>query len=128
MRNIKVQSLNLGILSALAGIIAPPLFWLLSNIAATLHPDYHILRQTVSELALGPYGWIQTADFFIVGILAIVFSSGLYFAVQRRQGFRAGIGILVFVGLGTFLLGFFPTEPGGTPTLATLTPHLVITG
>ena len=128
MRNIEAQSLNLGSFPALAGISALPLFWLLSNVAATLHPGYNILRQTVSELALGPYGWIQTADFFVVGVLVIVFSSGLYYGVQRRCGFRAGIGILVFVGLGTFLLGFFPTEPGVTPTLVTLSPHLVITG
>ena len=118
---------NINRLSALAGIIAPALFWLLSNIAAILYPGYNLFRQTVSQLVLGPYGWIQTVDFFIVGLLVIAFASGLCSSVQNRRGFRAGIGILFFVGFGTFLLGFFPTESQGTAATAQLTVHLGIT-
>lgn len=111
---------------ALAGIIAPILSCALSNAATILYPGYNPLRQTVSKLALGPNGWIQTINFFVVGSLIIVFVTVLRSGINKRRGFRGGIGILFFVGCGTLLLGLFPAESFGIPMISNITVHLVI--
>jgi MFS family permease len=102
------------------GVIAGPLFIVGFLIEGALKPDYDPVRHPVSSLALGPFGWTQTANFIIAGLLTLAFAVGLI----RLPGARQKIGaILVAVwGVGLLGAGAFVTDPvsgypPGTPPL-----------
>jgi Protein of unknown function (DUF998) len=40
-------------------------------------PDYDPLRLPISSLTLGPFGWTQTLNFSVVGLLTLAFAVGL---------------------------------------------------
>src|SRR5512145_1141077 len=60
-----------------AGIIGPVIFVVLDLLAAVLRPGYDLTFNTVSELAVGPLGWLQTLNFISVGVLTILLGVGL---------------------------------------------------
>jgi Protein of unknown function (DUF998) len=100
--------------------MAGPLFIVVFLIEGAVTPDYHPLRHPVSSLALGPFGWTQTANFVIAGLLTLAFAVGL----MRLPGVRLKVGaILVGVwGVGLLGAGAFVTDPvsgypPGTPPL-----------
>ena len=63
-----------------------------------------------SGLALGPYGWAQTASFVASGILLTVFAIGLHLGVTDGRGSRVGPGLLLVSGAAMALMGF-ETDP-----------------
>lgn len=103
------------------GVLAGPLFVAAFLIQGALKPGgYDVLRHPVSSLALGPYGWVQTAVFLACGLLTVAFAAGLL----RLSGVRRRIGaVLVGLwGVGLVGAGLFVTEPvsgypAGTPAL-----------
>ncbi len=101
---------------AVAGMVAPIMFWSVFTIAGLLRPGYDPLRQYVSELALGPGGWLQTANFLLMGLLLIAFAAGLHNGIP--DGPRACPALLVVAGVGFLLSGVFARDlPGSEPTL-----------
>jgi hypothetical membrane protein len=93
------------------GAAGPILFLAIATLAGLLDPGYDLRTQTVSELALGPHGWLQTANFFAFGLSIIAFAVGLYRSLRR--GWRVGTLLLMVVGVGTFASGLYPTDPKG---------------
>jgi hypothetical protein len=78
------------------------------------------MRHPVSSLALGPFGWTQTAVFLVAGLLTVAFAAGFV----RLPGVRRKVGaILIGVwGAGLAGAGAFVTDPvsgypPGTPAL-----------
>ena len=61
-----------------------------------------------SGLALGPYGWAQSLNFAVSGLLLIVFALGLHAEVD--DGSRVGPALLTLSGFGMALLAF-ETDP-----------------
>jgi hypothetical protein len=61
-----------------------------------------------SGLALGPYGWAQSLNFAVSGLLLIVFALGLHGEVA--DGSWAGPALLALSGFGMALLAF-ETDP-----------------
>jgi hypothetical protein len=98
-----------------AGITGPILFGGVFLIEGWLRPGYDPLGQTVSELALGPRGFIQIANFLVFGVLYATF------ALALRRDFRArglspwGPSMLVGIGAALFLSGVFVADPSVTP-------------
>jgi hypothetical protein len=74
------------------GVIAGPLFIVGFLIEGALTPDYDPLRHPVSSLALGPFGWTQTANFMIAGLLTLAFAIGLIRLPGARQENRGDLG------------------------------------
>ena len=58
---------------AVVATAGPPLFAALTILAALVKPGYDTAEQTVSDLAVGEYGWIQTANFLILGAAMLAF-------------------------------------------------------
>ena len=108
----------------LAGILGPAIFLLCSTIPATLQPGYNAIKNTISSLVWTPYGWMQTLGFCALGLLLMVFSTGLYKGIEKRCGLKAGATALFLVGAGVLLVGVFPTNPGLDPTLHGSIHHL----
>jgi hypothetical protein len=89
------------------GVAAPAVF-VASFLVQGVRPEYEPLSQFVSELAIGPYGWVQTVTFVVTGLGYVCF--GLL--LRRGEGAsRFGAASLVLVGFGLFASAFFVTDP-----------------
>ena len=109
---------------ALAGIIGPIWFTTLVIIQGVLLADYSHVRLPISALAAWPTGWIQNINFFVFGILTMVYAFGLHRGVQRTRQGSTGFALLLVSGLGILLAGVFPFRMvDGVPTENA--PHVV---
>jgi hypothetical protein len=83
---------------------------------AARHDGYQPLRHPVSSLALGPRGWIQTANFAVTGVLCLAGAAGLRLAGNHRVDSRTGPVMVAAAGAGLIGAGAFRTDPvGGYP-------------
>jgi hypothetical protein len=104
----------------LGGAIAGPLFVIAFLVEGAVKPDYDPMRHPVSSLALGPFGWTQTAVFLVAGLLTVAFAAGL----ARLPGARRKVGAILIgvwgaglAGAGAFVTDPVSGSPPGTPAL-----------
>src|SRR5215207_2384970 len=107
-------------MAAVAGMLGPPLFGTVLVVLTVVQYDFMlgIGWQPVgdpagawpSALALGPYGWLQTANFVVSGLLLMVFAVGLDIGVMGGRGSRGGPVLLFVAGMAMALMGF-ETDP-----------------
>ncbi|MEV5967814.1 DUF998 domain-containing protein [Kribbella sp. NPDC051952] len=104
------------------GLVAGPLFILVFLLEGAFKGSgYDALRHPVSSLELGANGWIQVANFLVVGLLTIAFAVGLW-----RSRLRAGAVLIGVWGVGLLGAGVFVTDPVsgfpvGTPPISDYT-------
>ena len=91
----------------LAGVIAAVVFVAVLLVEGALRPGYNPIYHTGSELELGERGWIQRANFFVMGAGVIVFAVG----VQRSLNTTSGAVLLALFGLGLIVAGMFAPDP-----------------
>ena len=96
-----------------AGILAPLIFVAGVLVAEHLHAGYDPLQQGISDLALGPGGWLQTLTFLLTGLLLSAFALGLRTAQAASVAARCAVALLLLSGGGLLLLGLFPRDPAG---------------
>ncbi|WP_194819162.1 DUF998 domain-containing protein [Nocardia sp. XZ_19_385] len=95
----------------ICGAIAGPLFLAAVALEGATRADYDPVRHPISSLALGPYGWTQTATFLVSGILSLAYAVGLRAALTPGRG-RLWAPILVAAwGIGLVGSGVFVTDP-----------------
>jgi hypothetical protein len=100
-------------ISLLCGAIAGPFFVATLLIEGAFRRGYHPMRQPGSALAIGPRGWVQRANFFITGALAIAYASGLS-AALRPYGGSFWVPMLVGgIAVGLTGAGVFTTDVTG---------------
>jgi hypothetical membrane protein len=110
------------------GVVAGPLFTLAWIVAGALTPDYDPLRHQISMLVLGEFGWLQTASFFVSGLLILGFGIGLRRAARSSRMFWGPL-LIALAGIGLIGAGIFATDPAlgfppGTPIIPTeVTTH-----
>ena len=98
------------------GLWAGPVFTAVFLAEGTAREDYRQLRHPVSSLALGPRGWVQTANFAVTGGLCLAGAAGLRLAGGRLAGGRTGPALVAAAGAGLIGAAAFPTDPvGGYP-------------
>ncbi len=102
-------------LAAWAGLLGPMLFVALFTLEGWLRPGYDPRSMYVSELALGPRGWLQTANFLVYGALLLVFAYGVAAEFPKGEASRAGPLLLAILGLSLIASAFFVMDPAGTP-------------
>jgi hypothetical membrane protein len=97
------------------GAIGAALFVVVFLVDGSVHAGYDPIRDTVSELAIGPGGWIQVASFIVTGLLMIAFATTLRQALDSTW---AAILIGLY-GAGLVVSGVFVTDPvpSSTPTV-----------
>ena len=112
------RRLNIHSALALAGILGP-LMLAAGDLSAALNtPNYSLVRNSISSLALTSIGWLQTIGFLALGLLVEIFTAGLLFNIKRFRWFHLGITVFVFFGFGMLLIGAFNTDPvGGAHTI-----------
>jgi hypothetical membrane protein len=87
------------------------LFVLVFLIDGQVHPGYDPIRDTVSELALGPWGWVQEASFVVTGLLMIAFAVGLAWTLRSGRAYIWTPRLIAAYGIGLVLSGIFRTDP-----------------
>ncbi len=106
------------------------LYVVLDAIAQVLPPHYSPIRQAESDLAVGPYGFIMTANFVNRGLLSLLFLFALARTLAAEgvspREFRAGTVALGIWAVGAFLLAAFPTDVPSTPVSWHGAIHLVV--
>jgi hypothetical protein len=109
------------------GIVA---YVLLDLIAQLLPPHYSPITQAESDLAVGPYGGIMTANFVLRGAVTLLFLYALARTLAAEGGswrtYRRGYAAFLVWGVGAFLLAAFPTDVPSTPISWHGAIHLVV--
>jgi hypothetical membrane protein len=93
------------------GVIGPVTFVVLDLIASALRPGYDLTFDTISQLAVGPLGWLQTLNFVFIGISTILMGVGLT-GKARVQG-----GLFILWGIGFLLIALLPMDPANHHSL-----------
>lgn len=77
-----------------------------------LRSGYSIVRDPVSSLSIGRYGWIQMISFCMTGTLFLLFAYGVWrwLQISSRKSFW-GPFLLALAGIGLIGAGFFTTDP-----------------
>jgi hypothetical protein len=102
-------------LSVWAGILAPIIFVSVFLLKGALRNGYDPISMYISELSLGDRGWIQIANFMLLGFLLFLFTIGLSKEFQTGKASQWGIiGFYIISGL-FFISGLFIMDPAGTP-------------
>jgi hypothetical protein len=101
------------------GLVAGPAFVTAFLIEGGVRVGYRPLRHPVSSLALGPRGWIQTANFALTGALFLAAAAGLSRTGDPAAGRRPVPALVGAAGAGLIGAAIFPTDPvSGYPPAA----------
>jgi uncharacterized protein DUF998 len=102
---------------ALGGIVGPVLFNAVVVVEEILQRSfllsigYDPLKTSfASANALGPYGWMQTTNFIVIGLLIVGFAFGLHRGVGAGRGSIAGPLCIGLFGAGAILAGLGATD------------------
>ena len=119
------------------GVIAGPVYVGVSLAQAVTRDGFDLGRHSWSQLAVGDWGWIQTANLVATGLMSLAFSVALRRTLVGGRGGRSVPVLVAVFGLGVLLAGVFPADPAGgypvgmaTPTTPTLHGmlHLMTSG
>lgn len=91
------------------GVVAGPFYLALGLAQAFLREGFDLARHPLSALALGPGGWVQTANFVVTGLMVVAAAIG--FARVLRPQSRAAAWFLGLFGVGMILAAVFPADP-----------------
>ena len=99
------------------GVVAGPLFMLVSLTQALTREGFDLTRHAGSLLANGDLGWIQVTIFVVTGMMLIAGAAGIRRALG---GGRWGPRLLAIYGVGLIGAGLFTADPtfgfpAGTP-------------
>lgn len=116
-------------LSAVAGIAVPVIFLTTVALLTWFKYDYMVgLGWSLTEehaadisypsgLALGPFGWVQSANFLLAGLLALVLLAGLRSQFSGRWSGRLATILLSIFGVAGLLNAIPMSMPGDGPTV-----------
>jgi hypothetical membrane protein len=127
-----VPSFRFGIgsirLLAVIGAIGSACFLTSTVVANILQPTFDPGESFVSDLALGPVGYLMTTSFWLHGVAIFALAIGLNRGVTRTPSHRIAVSLLAVGAVGVVLLGFFPTDPGLHPHTVSGRLHIAIAG
>ncbi|MDQ0819387.1 hypothetical protein QFZ79_001682 [Arthrobacter sp. V4I6] len=107
-------------------MIGSVLFVAAFTIPTWLYPGYSWAAMFVSELSLGPHGWIQVLNFVLTGAFMLVFGDGLRPHFSAGAASRAGPALVQCMGASLMLSGPFTTDP--SVMVGQITAHGVVHG
>jgi hypothetical protein len=104
-----------------AGVIAAPLWAVVSLAQAATREGYDITRHPLSVLSNGSLGWLQITDFLVAGLLTVAGAIGLRRALHGTPGGIWAPRLVLVNGLGMIAAGLFVMDPAdgfpaGTPS------------
>ena len=102
------------------GIIAGPMYVLISLAQAVTRDGFDLVRHEWSLLANGPFGWIQSANLVLSGAMIIAAAVGLRRSLGTGPGSMWGPRLIGGYGMSLIAAGVFRADPAlgfpvGTP-------------
>ena len=95
----------------LAGVMAGPIFVTTAVVQILTRDGYDLARHPLSLLANGSYGWVQSANFVLAGLLSLVFAYAVVPHLRGGRGAVAGPVLLAVYGAGLIIGGVFKADP-----------------
>jgi hypothetical protein len=95
------------------GAVAGPLFVAAVLAQALTRPGFSLTHDAASLLDDGPWGWVQSANFIITGLLFAASAAGLRRALPDGRGSRWAPRLLTITGAGLIGGGIFHPDPSG---------------
>ena len=106
---------NKPVLAGWAGMIGSALFVTVFTVEGWLRPGYDWLSTFISELSIGPRGWIQIVNFIILGTLFLIFTWGVRAEFQEGKASKWGPILLAIIGFSFLVSGPLVTDVASTP-------------
>lgn len=102
------------------GVVAGPLYVVLGILQMLIHPEFDPTRNDLSQMSIGPLGWIQIANFIVTGLMVVAGAAGMRRILLGQRGGTWGPLLIGIYGLGLIGAGFFSADPArgyppGTP-------------
>jgi hypothetical protein len=102
------------------GLLAGPVLLGVGLAQVFTRDGFDLDRHALSQLALGPWGFVQIAAFLVTGVLVIAAARGLRGAPGPGGGMTWGPRLLAGFGAGMLIAGVFVADPAygfpvGTP-------------
>jgi Protein of unknown function (DUF998) len=94
------------------GIVAGPLFLVVTLVQAYTRRGFDLARHPISLLSLGDLGWLQITNFVVAGILYLACAIGLRRALDPGRGATWGPRLVGAAGVGLIVAGVFVTDAG----------------
>jgi hypothetical membrane protein len=89
-------------------------------------PHYSAISQAESDLAVGPFGWIMSINFFGRGVTSAMLIVAIVSTGPRARLRTIGVWLLAVAGLCSALIAFFPTDIPARAGIAPSTVHGVV--
>ena len=96
----------------IAGALAGPLYVVVGLAQALTREGFDPTRHALSQLSNGAFGWVQTANFLIAGMLVIIGALGIRSALRNSPGATWGPILLGIYGIGLLGAAAFAADPG----------------
>jgi hypothetical protein len=96
-------------------MIGSALFIAIFSLEGLLRQGYDPRSTFISELSMGPRGWIQILNFIILGISFLLFARGVAAEFREGKASRWGPILLYMIGFSFLVSGPFVTDPASTP-------------
>lgn len=94
------------------GMLSAPLFYAVVIAQVFTRSGFDIRRHAISTLTLGDAGWIQSANFIVTGLLAVLAAIAIRSVLKGRKGGTWGPLLTGIYGIGMILAGLFRPDPG----------------
>jgi hypothetical protein len=95
-----------------SGVIAGPLFVIVALLQAFTRDGFDLKRHPFSMLSLGDLGWIQVANFVIVGSLFVICAVGMRRVLHPGRAGTWGPILIGAFGVAQIFGGVFVADPG----------------
>jgi len=94
------------------GVVAGPLFVVMALLQSFTRDGFDLKRHPISMLSLGDLGWIQIANFVIVGLLFTAYAVGMRRVLHPGRGGTWGPLLIGAFGVSQIVGGVFLADPG----------------
>ena len=86
-----------------------------------LRPEYNPINHAVSNYAVGPYGYLMTAAFYVLALSVFALALGLFRCIALTNLSRVAMLLLCLASIGMVVMGIFPGDVHALHPPATIT-------
>ncbi len=86
-----------------------------------LRPEYNPINHAVSNYAVGPFGYLMTAAFYVLALSVFALALGLTRSIALTNLSRVAVLILCLASIGMVVMGIFPGDVHALHPPATIT-------